>query len=140
MKTIDDLIQQVIGISYIVHNTLGCGFLEKVYEKALAIELRKANVFFQEQFPIPVYYQDERIGEYFADLLVEGRLIVELKSVENLSSAHEKQLVNYLTATQIDDGLLLNFGSSSVQIKRKFRVYRRTEYQNCQNEQNKTYL
>lgn len=131
MKTIDDLIQQVIGISYIVHNTLGCGFLEKVYEKTLAIELRKANVFFQEQFPIPVYYQDERIGEYFADLLVERRLIVELKSVENLSSAHEKQLVNYLTATQIDDGLLLNFGSSSVQIKRKFRVYGRIEYQNC---------
>ena len=140
MKTIDDLIQQVTGISYIVHNTLGCGFLEKVYEIALAIELRKANVFFQEQFPIPVYYQDERIGEYFADLLVEGRLIVELKSVENLSSADEKQLVNYLTATQIDDGLLINFGFSSVQIKRKFRVYRRIEYQNCQNEQNKTYL
>ena len=93
MKTIDDLIQQVTGISYIVHNTLGCGFLEKVYEKALAIELRKANVFFQEQFPIPVYYQDERIGEYFADLLVEGRLIVELKSVENLYYADEKKLL-----------------------------------------------
>ncbi len=137
MKDIDDLIKQVIGASYIVHNALGCGFLEKVYEKALAIELRKANIFFQEQFPIPVYYQDERIGDYFADLLVEVRLIVELKSVENVSSAHEKQLVNYLTATKIDDGLLINFGSSSVQVKRKFRVYRRTEYQNCQN---KTYL
>lgn len=125
MKDIDDLIRQIIGASYVVHNLLGCGFLEKVYEKALTIELKNADIFFQEQFPIPVYYKNQRIGDYFADLLVEGRLIVELKSVENLSSAHEKQLVNYLTATQIDDGLLINFGSSSVQIKRKFRVYKK---------------
>jgi GxxExxY protein len=130
MENIDDLIKKIIGIAFTVHNNLGSGFLEKIYEKAMLIELRKANIFGESQYPIPVFYDDEQIGDYYADLFIENRLIIELKSVENLASSHEKQLVNYLTATQIDDGLLINFGTSSVQVKRKFRVYKRkiTEY------------
>jgi len=125
METIDELIKKVIGIAYIVHNTLGSGFLEKIYEKAMVIELRKTNIFVEPQFPIPVYYDNVQIGDYYADLFIEQRLIVELKTIENISVAHEKQLLNYLTGTIIDDGLLINFGTSSVQVKRKFRVYKK---------------
>ena len=122
MKSIDDLIQIVIKSAYKVHNALGAGFLEKVYEKALCIELRKNGLNVASQYPIEVYYDNTLIGDYFADLLVEDCLIVEIKAVENLSIAHEKQIINYLAATGIDDGLLLNFGSS-VNVKRKYRVY-----------------
>ncbi len=125
MNQIDELIKIIINASYTVHNKLGAGFLEKIYEKALSIELRKHGIAVECQHPISVYYDEEKIGDYFADLFIDNRLIIELKSVDNLSPAHEKQLVNYLTATKIDDGLLINFGSGSVQIKRKFRVYRK---------------
>lgn len=125
MENIDDLIKKVIGIAYTVHNTLGCGFLEKVYEKAMLIELRKANILAENQYPIPVFYDNEQIGDFYADLFIEKRLIVELKTVENLASSHEKQVINYLTGTEIDDGLLINFSTTSVQIKRKFRVYKK---------------
>ena len=124
MNDIDILIQKVIGASYAVHNQLGAGFLEKVYEKALAIELKKLGIDFETQFPIDVYYEEVKIGDYYADLYVDNRLIVELKAVETLSVAHEKQLINYLSATKKDDGLLINFGSGSVQVKRKFRTYK----------------
>ena len=119
---IDDLIKLVIKAAYNVHNTLGAGFLEKVYERAMLIELKKYNLDVATQYAIPVYYENTQVGDYYADLFVENRLIVELKAVENLSIAHEKQLINYLAATGIDDGLLLNFGSSVV-VKRKYRLY-----------------
>jgi GxxExxY protein len=125
MKDINDLIKQVIGAAHKVHNTLGAGFLEKVYEKALTIELKKLGLSVENQYPITVYYDDEIVGDYFADLFVEDCLIIELKAVENLAVAHEKQLVNYLTATDIDDGLLINFGSSVV-VKRKYKTYRKS--------------
>lgn len=128
MENIDDLIKKVIGIAYTVHNILGSGFLEKIYEKAMIIELRKSGIYVEAQYPIPVFYDNEQIGDYYADLFIENRLIVELKTVENLSISHEKQLVNYLTGTKIDDGLLLNFGTISVQIKRKFRKYKKTKF------------
>jgi GxxExxY protein len=120
----DELIKKVIGAAYKVHNTLGSGFLEKIYEKSLAIELYKLGIKSERQFPIPVYYDNTKVGDYFADFYVDDCLIVELKAVENLASVHEKQLVNYLAATKIDDGLLINFGTS-VQIKRKFRIYKK---------------
>jgi GxxExxY protein len=126
MEKFDELIRKVIGAVYQVHNTLGAGFLEKIYERALCIELKKQNIKVESQYPVDVYYDNEKIGEYYADLFVEDCLILELKAVENMGVAHEKQLVNYLAATGIDNGLLINFGSSSVQVKRKYRVYKKS--------------
>ena len=121
---VDDLIKLIIKATYKVHNTLGAGFLEKVYEKALSIELNKHNLTVETQYSIPVYYENTQVGDYYADLFVENCLIVEIKAVENLTVAYEKQLVNYLVATGIDNGLLLNFGSS-VAVKRKYRLYKK---------------
>ena len=117
------LTEIIIGAAFKVHNALGSGFLEKVYENAMRIELVKLGIKVRQQEPINVRYQGQIVGEYFADLLVEDRLIVELKAVQVLSKEHEVQLVNYLTATAIDIGLLINFGSS-VQVKHKYREYR----------------
>lgn len=119
----DSLTKIIIGCAFEVHNVLGAGFLEKVYENALRIELLKQGLKVKQQEPIQVYYEGQIVGSYYADLWVEGRIIIELKAVRSLSKAHEVQLVNYLTATEIDTGLLLNFGSS-VQVKRKFREYK----------------
>ena len=116
------LTQRIIGCAFKVHNALGAGFLEQVYENALRIELTKQGLRVKQQAPIEVFYEGQIVGNYYADLWVEGRVIVELKAVRSLSKAHEVQLVNYLTATGVDTGLLLNFGPS-VEIKRKFREY-----------------
>jgi GxxExxY protein len=123
----NDLIKTVIGAAYRVHNTLGAGFLEKIYERSLIIELHKLGLEVEGHYPIPVYYDKFKVGDYFADLFVDNCLIVELKALEVINVAHEKQLINYLAATGVDDGLLINFGSS-VQIKRKFRVYTKQEH------------
>jgi GxxExxY protein len=120
----DEIIRKVIGAAYKVHNTLGAGFLEKIYERCMLIELHKLGIKAEGQFPISVYYDGTKVGDYYADLFVDNCLIVELKAVENLAVAHEKQLVNYLAATKIDDGLLINFGSS-VLFKRKYRIYKK---------------
>jgi GxxExxY protein len=119
----DALTAKVIGCAFRVHNALGFGFLEKVYENALRIELAKARVRVSQQAPIRVRYGGEVVGEYLADLLVEDKLIVELKSVRALAREHEVQLVNYLVATGLDIGLLINFGPS-VQVKRKYREWK----------------
>jgi GxxExxY protein len=119
----DDLTKRIISCAYKVHNTLGPGFLEKVYENALRIELEKLGIKVQQQEPIKVEYEGQVVGEYYADLWVEERVVVELKAARTLAREHEVQLVNYLTATKIDLGLLLNFGAS-VQVKRKFRDYK----------------
>jgi GxxExxY protein len=121
--TEDTLTQQIIGCAYKVHNTLGPGFLEKVYENALRIELEKLGLRVKQQEPISVEYEGQVVGEYYADLWVDERVVVELKAAQALAKEHEVQLVNYLTATRIDLGLLLNFGPS-VQVKRKFREYK----------------
>jgi GxxExxY protein len=102
---------------------LGPGFLEKVYENALRIELEKAGFRVKQQEPINVVYDGQIVGEYYADLWVNERVVVELKAALVLAKEHEVQLVNYLTATGIKDGLLINFGPS-VQVKRKFREYK----------------
>jgi GxxExxY protein len=119
----DDLTQKIIGCAYKVHNTLGPGFLEKVYENALRIELEKEGLRVRQQEPISVTYDGHVVGEYYVDLWVDERVVVELKAAQTLVKEHEVQLVNYLTATSIDSGLLLNFGPS-VQVKRKFREYK----------------
>ena len=119
----DELTKIIIGCAYKVHNRLGPGFLEKVYENALRIELEKQGLRVKQQEPIRVRYDGQEVGEYYADLWVDERVVVELKASQALVKQHEVQLVNYLTATNIDCGLLLNFGSS-VQVKRKFREFK----------------
>lgn len=116
----------IIGCAYRVHQTLGPGFLEKVYENALRIELELAGLSVQQQAPIQVSYRGQSVGDYFADLLVEDRVIAEIKAVQQPAREHEVQLVHYLTATGIEDGLLIDFGPS-VQVKHKYRTYRTKE-------------
>ncbi len=101
---------QIIKAFYKVYNPLGYGFLEKVYENALFLELQEMNLKVVRQAPIKVYYNGQEVGEYFADLIVEDCVIAELKAVDKLVEIHEAQLLNYLKATKIEVGLLLNFG------------------------------
>jgi len=105
-----ELTEQVIGAFYEVYNRLGYGFLEKVYENALAIELAERGLAVVQQQPIEVRYRGQVVGEYFADLVVEGRVIVELKAAAKVVDQHEAQLLNYLKATPYEVGLLFNFG------------------------------
>jgi len=120
----DDAITEIIiGCAFAAHNKLGPGFLEKVYENALCLELKKKGLKVKQQEPIKVWYEGRIIGDYIADLWVEDRIIVELKAVQSLTKQHELQLVNQLTATKVDSGLLINFGSS-VQVKRKYQEYK----------------
>lgn len=107
-----DLTDKIIKCFYKVYNTLGYGFLEKVYEKALCIELDKLGLEIKQQHPISVYYENQLIGEYYADIVVDDKVIIELKAI------HGNQLLNYLKATEIEIGLLLNFGIKP-EIKRK---------------------
>jgi GxxExxY protein len=106
-----------------VHATLGPGYLEAVYERALAHELNKAGLTVECQKPLRVTYDGVVVGDYYADMLVENRVIVEIKAVQALAQAHEVQLVSYLTSTGLDIGLLLNMGAPSLQFKRKHRTY-----------------
>ena len=120
---INDLTHTVIGCAYKVHNVLGFGFIEKVYENALRIELEKLGICVLQQEEIKVWYEDQVVGVFIQDLWLPSKLIIEVKSVLNLLKEHEVKLVHYLTATKINDGLLVNFGQS-VQVKRKFREYK----------------
>lgn len=112
------LTKQIIGGFYAVYNSLGYGFLERVYENALMIELRSRGLEPEQQKPITVYYRGEPVGEYFADIVVANMVIVELKAIQELGKAHEAQLLNYLKATTIEVGLLLNFGPKP-EVRRK---------------------
>ncbi len=105
-----ELTKRIIGIFYEVYNTLGHGFLEKVYENAMALRLQKAGLNVTQQQPIRVFFDGEVIGEYFADLVVDDLIIVELKAAKDLAEEHEAQLLNYLKASEYEVGLLLNFG------------------------------
>lgn len=113
-----ELTRQIIGCAYAVYNKLGSGFLESVYQRSLLIEIQKAGIAAQSEAPIHVYYDDQVVGEFRADLVVQSRIIVELKAIEALAKAHEVQVVNYLRATGMEVGLLLNFGPTEVQVRR----------------------
>jgi GxxExxY protein len=113
-----EVTQLILKGFFKVYNTLDYGFLEKVYENALRIELRKLGLVCITQQPINVFYGDEKVGLYFADMIVNGCVIVELKAADGLASEHEAQLTNYLKATEVEVGLLLNFGREP-QHKRK---------------------
>lgn len=112
------LSERIIGCAFRVSNSLGCGFLEKVYENALAHELRKDGLLVKQQEPIKVIYDGIAVGEYFADLLVADTIIVELKAAKEISEAFAAQCLNYLKATGLPLCLLLNFGKPRVDIKR----------------------
>ena len=113
-----ELTKLIIKAFYNVYNKLGYGFLEKVYENSMMIELTKFGLNATRQYPIKVFYDEKNVGEYFADIIVEDAVIVELKAAENLALEHETQLINYLKATDIEVGLLLNFGKEP-QLKRR---------------------
>lgn len=123
--TADQLITEIIECAKRIRQQLGPGFLEKVYKNAMVVELRKLKLNFETEKLIQVLYDGIVVGEYRTDIIVEGKLILELKATQDLSIANEVQLVNYLTSTQIDDGLLINFGSDKLQFKRKYRIYRK---------------
>jgi GxxExxY protein len=125
-RTLDDeqlnvLTQHIIGCAFTVSNKLGCGFLEKVYENALLLELRKNGFQAKQQEPIKVFYDGVIVGEYFADILVQDTVIVELKAVKDVTDAFAAQCLNYLKATGLPLCLLLNFGKPRVEIRR-FRL------------------
>ena len=122
---VEVLIKIVMGCAMNIRRHLGPGYLESVYKNAMLVELKKHSLTFEVEKPINVYYDGVLVGEFKADIIVEDFLILELKAVQSLHMAHEIQLVNYLTATGIDNGLLINFGSDELQFKRKFRVYRK---------------
>ena len=119
-----DLCGQIIGLAMKVHSTLGPGFLESVYQNALIWELRKAGLKAEAERPISVRYNGQIAGAFTADLLVNNCVIIELKASQSLAKAYEVQLVNYLTATGFDEGLLLNFGAERLEFKKKFRLPR----------------
>ncbi len=122
-----DLTLNILNAFYHVYNKLGYGFLEKVYENALAHELRKRGFTIAQQAPIKVTYDGIIVGNYFADILVNNAVILELKAAETIAEEHEAQLLNYLKASQIDVGLVLNFGPKP-QIKRRiFETARKIE-------------
>ena len=120
---IDRLSYDVIGAAMRVHSFFGDGYLEDVYKNALLVELKDLGFETKSEVAIPVDYKGVRVGDYRADIIVANCLILELKAVSTLNKKHEAQLVNYLTATGIDDGILLNFGAFSLQYKHKYRKY-----------------
>ena len=117
----EDLTKKIIGCAYQVYNRMGFGYLESVYEKCLLIELKKAGLDADPQKSITVTYENEVVGEFIADVIVNNTVIVELKSVKNIAEAHEMQLVNYLVATRKPIGLILNFGECKVDVRRKVK-------------------
>ena len=115
---VDEITEKIIGCAFAVSNTLGAGFLEKVYENAIVHEMRKANLRVEQQFSMQVVYDGTVIGDYVADVLVEDTVLVELKAVKGLDDIHMAQCLNYLRATGLHICLLLNFGKPKLEIKR----------------------
>lgn len=121
---IEELIKLIINKAYEVRSYLVAGYLESVYKKALLIELREAGLKVEDEVEMPVLYKGHIIGDFRADIVVEGCVIIELKAVAQLLPTHAIQLVNYLSVAGVDNGLLINFGAAErLEIKRKYRVY-----------------
>ncbi|MDH4164331.1 MAG: GxxExxY protein [Nitrospirota bacterium] len=114
----EKLTEKILGVSFEVLNELGHGFLESVYHKALVIAFQQAGLDVQEQVPLKVLFRGQTVGDFYADIVVEGQVVLELKSAKTLSGEHEAQLVNYLKATGMKVGLLLNFGKPRLEWKR----------------------
>lgn len=129
-----DLAGKVIGCAMKVHSALGPGFLESVYQNALILELREAGHQVEPEKPIVVKYRETVVGSFIADLFVDESLIVENKAIQKLAPAHEVQVVNYLTATGVNEGLLLNFGAARLEYKKKYRLFKPKEDDGCSTE------
>jgi len=119
----DELTKKIIGCVYTVSNTLGCGFLEKVYENALAHELKKIGLRVEQQHPVPIYYDEIKVGDYVCDMLIEGQVILEMKAVTDLNDNHVAQCLNYLNGAGLRVCLLINFGKPKVEIRRIVRGF-----------------
>lgn len=117
-EELNGITERIIGAAYTVLRELGSGFLEKVYENALAHELRKAGLRVEQQAPVPVVYDGVNVGTYFADIMVNASVIVEIKAARALEDIHQAQTLNYLKATKLSVGLILNFGKPKLEIKR----------------------
>lgn len=115
---INDLTYKINGAIYEVNRVLGPGFLEKVYENALMMELKERGLKAESQVPINVKYKGTQVGDYYADIVVENQVIIELKAIESLKKVHEAQILNYLKATGFNIGLIVNFTHPKAQIKR----------------------
>ena len=113
-----ELTYKIIGCAMKVHRELGYGFLEKVYENALMVLLEKEGMKAEQQYPISVYFENKVVGEYFADILVEDKVLIELKAIERTANTHYAQLLNYLKATKIRLGLLINFAPKKLEYER----------------------
>ena len=122
-----DLCGQVIGAAMQVHSTLGPGFLESVYQNALIWELRKGGIKAEAERPITVQYDGQIVGAFTVDVIVNDKLVIELKAGLAIAKVHEVQVVNYLVATGLDEGLLLNFGAQRLEFRRKFRLAKQDE-------------
>ena len=118
MNELNKISEKIIGCAFKVSNTLGSGFLEKVYQNALMIELAENGLLPEKEKPISIKYKNKIVGEYYADILVNKKVIIETKAVKSLNEIHQAQLLNYLKATNLRLGLLINFGTPKVQIKR----------------------
>ena len=122
----EELIEEIIDCAKTVRKHLTPGFEERIYKNAMFIEMRNRGIDVETEVPFNVQYKGVTIGEYRADMIVERKVIVELKAIHALATVHEVQLVNYLTATGIDNGLLINLGADVIEIRRKYRLYRKT--------------
>jgi GxxExxY protein len=122
-KIDDDLTYKIIGCAMKVHNTLGNGFQEVIYQRCLAIELDKQKINFEREKEMPIFYEGIEVGLRRADFIIENEVMVELKALVKLEDVHLAQALNYLTAYQIEKGLLINFGSTSLEVKRLFRKH-----------------
>ncbi len=113
-----DLSYKIVGLAIEIHNKLGYGFLEKVYENALMLLFRREDIIAKQQTPISVYFEREIVGEYFSDILVENKIILELKAIEKITDVHKAQTLNYLKATGLRLAIILNFGKKKLEYKR----------------------
>ena len=120
MQDINDTTHKIIGSAMKVHSTLGNGFQEVIYQRALAIEMNYADISFAREMEMPIFYREEQIGTRRVDFFVEGCVLVELKAMEKIEDVHKAQVINYLEAYHIADGLLINFGGLSVEFKRPY--------------------
>jgi len=123
MDNLNEITEKIIGAAYKVSNTLGSGFLEKVYENALFIEIKKAGLIVTKQHALQVFYDDQVVGDYFVDLFIENEVVVELKTAKVITDIHQAQLMNYLIACNRRCGLIINFGKPRVEIKRMLNGY-----------------
>lgn len=123
VKIDDELTYKIIGCAMKVHNTLGNGFQEVIYQRCLAIELEKQSMHYEREKEMPIYYEGMEVGKRRADFIIEEKVMVELKAIINLEDVHLAQGLNYLTAYNLETGLLINFGSTSLQTKRLFKKH-----------------